>query len=250
MSFSSDVKEEILSHTSLAKKKCCIIAEGFGEQLTQVDLKADLLPEYKDYFMIEKLEECCIQSILKGAFLGAGYIIDPNADYRLEILTRNKACAEYLLHLLSVLEFTPKLVKRKKTAQHVVYVSEAEQISTFLSLIEAYKAKLWLEQIRVEKEVKNNINRSVNCETANLEKTIQSSMHQIEAIKKLRKTGKFMTLSDKLKYTAALREQYPTESLDYLASQTEGIHKISKSGLKHRLDKLVALAQEIEEKGT
>lgn len=243
MSFSSDVKNEVLNNFSKNKKSCCIKAEKFGEYLTSVPLKNILNDEFKEYLDISKLNECCIKSILKGVFLGSGCIVDPLVDYHFEAIFKNKACGEYFLNLLSVLDFTPKLIKRKK--QNIVYFKESEQISLFLSILGANNAVLKFEQIRVEKEVKNKINRTTNCETANLSKTINSAVKQIEAINKLKKSGKFASLNEKLKYTANLRIKYPTESLDYISSVTskDEKNKISKSGLKHRLDKIVEIAE-------
>lgn len=243
MSFSSDVKVEVLNNFSKNKKSCCIKAEKFGEYLTSVPLKNILNDEFKEYLDISKLNECCIKSILKGVFLGSGCIVDPLVDYHFEVIFKNKACGEYFLNLLSVLDFTPKLIKRKK--QNIVYFKESEQISLFLSLLGANNAVLKFEQIRVEKEVKNKINRTTNCETANLSKTINSAVKQIEAINKLKKNGKFASLSEKLKYTANLRLKYPTESLDYISAKTTNNEKgkISKSGLKHRLDKIIEIAE-------
>ncbi|MDD3304009.1 MAG: DNA-binding protein WhiA [Clostridia bacterium] len=244
MSFSSDIKEEILKNFKTAKK-CCIESEKFGEYITQIHLKQEIEEEYIKYFVIGILNECCIKSILKGCFLSSGCIVDPNLDYHFEIVFRNKACAEYLYDLLSVLDFTPKLLKRKKMNTYTVYMKEAEQISTFLSMIGANNAVLTFEQIRVIKDVKNNINRSVNCETANLAKTIQTSVTQIEAIEKLKKAGRFELLNDKLRYTAALRLKYKNESLDAISKKTIGDDYISKSGLKHRLDKIIEIANTI-----
>lgn len=243
MSFSSDAKNEVLNNFSKNKKSCCIKAEKFGEYLTSVPLKNILNDEFKEYLDISKLNECCIKSILKGVFLGSGCIVDPLVDYHFEAIFKNKACGEYFFNLLSVLDFTPKLIKRKK--QNIVYFKESEQISLFLSILEANNAVLKFEQIRVEKEVKNKINRTTNCKTANLSKTINSAVKQIDAIKKLKKNGKFASLNDKLKYTANLRLKYPTESLDYISSVTskDEKNKISKSGLKHRLDKIVEIAE-------
>lgn len=243
MSFSSDVKNEVLNNFSKNKKSCCIKAEKFGEYLTSVPLKNILNEEFREYLDISKLNECCIKSILKGVFLGSGCIVDPLVDYHFEAIFKNKACGEYFFNLLSVLDFTPKLIKRKK--QNIVYFKESEQISLFLSILGANNAVLKFEQIRVEKEVKNKINRTTNCETANLSKTINSAVKQIDAINKLKKNGKFASLNDKLKYTAKLRLKYPTESLDYIASITakDEKNKISKSGLKHRLDKIIEIAE-------
>jgi len=243
MSFSSDVKEEILKNFSHSKKKCCILAERFGEDLISVCYKSELHDEFKEYLNIAKLKECCIRSILQGVFLGAGCIVDPTSDYHFEVILKNKACGEYLLDLLSLLEFTPKLIKRKKN--YVIYFKESEQISLFLSLLGASNAMLRFEQIRVEKEVKNSVNRSTNCEMANLSKTVNTAVKQIDAIKKIKREGKFASLTDKLKYTANLRLKYPTESLDFLANITnqDKKNKVSKSGLKHRLDKLIEIAE-------
>ena len=245
MSFSSDIKKEILDNFSNKKvSDCCIQAEKFGEYVTVVKHKKDIEDTYKEFFEISKISECCIKSILKGAFLSSGCIVNPQNDYHFELVLKNKSCSEYILDLLSVLEFTPRLLKREKINSYVVYIKEAEQISFFLSLVGASKALLKFEQIRVEKNVKNSINRTINCETANLSKTIQASVKQIEAINKIRKVGKFESLNDKLKDTAILREKFPNESLDYLSNYTEkNGDKISKSGLKHRLDKIIEIAE-------
>ncbi len=245
MSFSSKIKEEILEKFNmLTKKDCCKNAERFGEYLTLTNTKQKISENYIDFFNISKLNECCIKAIIKGTFLSSGCITDPNNNYHFEIAFKNKACGEYILNLLSLLEFTPKLIKRKSTNQYVVYIKESEQISMLLSMMEASNALLNFENIRVEKEVKNNINRNVNCETANLSKTIEASVKQIEAIKKLRKSGKYFSLNDKLKSVASLREKYPNESIEFLSEKLSKVEKISKSGIKHRLDKIINLANE------
>ncbi len=247
MSFSSDVKEELLQKSSNISKKnneCCVISEKFGELLTQVSFKNELKDEFMYLFDISKLKECCIRAILRGCFLSSGFVNDPGIDYHVEILFKNKSCAEYILDLLSVLDFSPKLIKRK--ASYVIYFKEGEQVSYFLQLIGANKSYLYFEQIRVEKNVKNNINRAINCEVANIAKTIKSSKAQIDAINKLKKALKFEDLSEKLKYAASLRLKYPTESLDFLSNISKEEEKyISKSGLKHRFDKIIQEANKI-----
>lgn len=245
MSFSSEIKAEILENIDKNKKECCIGAENFGEAITQVQLKSDLLKNYSDFLDISKLNECCIKNILKGAFLSTGCIVDPEKDYRFEIVLKNKACSEYIYNLLSLLDFTPKIIKRKKISTYAIYIKESDQISTFLSLIGVNKSMLDFEEIRVEKDVKNNINRTVNCETANLSKTVNNAIKQLEAIDKIKKAGKFNNLNEKLKYTASLRQKYKDDSLEQLASRTSGDNKISKSGIKHRLDKLMQIASDL-----
>lgn len=246
MSFSSDIKKEILDNFTVKNvNECCVQAEKFGEYITVVKHKKEIEEEIQEYFDISKLSECCIKAILKGAFLSSGCIVNPQNDYHFELILKNKACSEYILDLLSVLEFTPRLIKREKINTYVIYIKEAEQISFLLSLLGASKSLLKFEQIRVEKNVKNTINRTVNCETANLSKTIETAVKQLDAIKKIRKAGKFESLNDKLKNTAILRETFPNESLEYLSTKTESTDKITKSGLKHRLDKIIEIADSI-----
>lgn len=243
MSFSSEIKEEILKKFNLKKSSaCCIKAERFGEYLTSVHKKQDLEKNYKDFFNVSSLNECCIKSIFKGAFLSSGCITSPQNNYHFEITFKNKSCAEFLLNLLALLEFTPKLIKRKNSSHYVLYIKEAEQISTLLSLMEVTSALLKFENIRVEKNVKNNINRNINCETANLSKTIEASVKQLEAIKKLKKEGKYIRLNEKLKIVAECRQKYPNESIEFLSKIISKQEPISKSGVKHRLDKIVSIS--------
>ena len=244
MSFSSDIKTEILKEDMT--KKCCILSEEFGENLTQVRLKSQLEEKFKRCLDIANLEECCIRAVLKGAFLGGGYITSPESDYNLELTTKNKACAEYLYKLLALLEFTPKIIKKEKLGLYSTYIKEAEQICNFLRIIEANVAVMKFEQVRVEKEIKNNINRTLNCETANLTKTITSAVRQLDAIDKIRKSGLYEKLDDKSKEAILLREKFKYESLNFIASSADNVSNISRSGLKHRLDKIIKIADEIK----
>ncbi len=246
MSFSGEVRDEILEYYNKKRDPYIIKAERFGEYLTEAQYKNDLMVDFEDYFNISNLSEEEIKTVIKGVFLASGCIIDPNKDYRFEATFKNKACAEYFMDMLSLLEFTPKLVKRPKANLYVVYFKESEQISFMLSLLEANRCMLKFEGIRVIKDVNNSKNRASNCEIANMTKSINSAMIQLNAINVIRKKGRFSTLSDKLKYTASLREQYPTDTLEQIASRTEGKDKVSKSGLKHRLDKIIAIAEELE----
>ncbi len=253
MSFSEEIKSEILKkYTNTSNlADCCIKAERFGEYLTEVKNKSELESKFKDYLNISKINECCMRSILVGAFLSSGYITSPKLDYHFEINIKNKACTEYIYNLLSLLEFTPKILKRKENNCYAIYIKESDQIATFLGLISANVSLLKFEQIRVEKEVKNNINRAINCETANLTKTINNSFKIKNAIEILKKNGKYNNLNEKLKYAIFLKEKYPDKSLSYIASTTINTeNKITKSGLKHRLDKIIELANSIDKEGS
>lgn len=246
MSFSGQVRDEIMEYYNKNRDPYIIKAERFGEYLTEAQYKNDLMDDFSDYFEISNLSEDEIKTVIKGVFMASGCIIDPNKDYRFEASFKNKACAEYFVDLLSLLEFTPKLVKRPKANIYVVYFKESEQISYMLSLVEANKSMLEFEQIRVIKDVNNSKNRASNCEFANMTKSINTATMQLEAIKKIRNSGRFSMLNPKLQYTAHLREEFPTDTLEQIASKTEGKNKISKSGLKHRLDKIISIAQDIE----
>lgn len=243
MSFSEEIKNEILNSIEKSTKKLDKIKyESFGEMLTQTNKKNDLKDEYSQFFDISKLNEDEIKYVLKGVFLSSGCVVNPSLDYHLEISFKNKACTEYIYDILSVLEFTPKILKRKNSNNYVIYIKDSDQIATFLGLLEANNSVLKFEQIRVEKQVKNNINRTINCETANLSKTIASSVKQLEAIKNLKKCGEYDRLEEKLKYVARLREKYPDKSLAFIASKTNVENKLTKSGLKHRLDKIIEIS--------
>lgn len=246
MSFSEQIKEELLNKQSNGNNNDILNSyERFGEYLTYSNTKNELKEDYSNYFDISSLNESQIKSILKGVFLSSGCIVNPEKDYHLEINFKNKACTDYVYDILSLLEFTPKILKRKSTNHYVIYLKESDQIVTFLSLLEANKSVLEFEKIRVEKQVKNNINRSINCETANLAKTIKSSVKQIEAINKLKEKGKFNNLDEKLKYVASLREKFPDKSLAFIVDKIPSNIKISKSGLKHRLDKIVDISENL-----
>lgn len=244
MSFSSDIKSKILEDVSILNKECCRRSETFGEYITLNRYKSALERDYLDLLEFNNIDECCIRSIITGSFLSSGYITDPNLDYHLEVIFKNKALADYYIKLLSMLDFTPKYVKREvgKSVNHVVYVKEAEQISTYLSIIGASAQLLKFEQIRVEKDVKNNLNRNINCETANLTKIIKSSLKQIDAINELKKAKKYNSINDKLKEAAKIRIKYPEDSLESLALKLG----ITKSGMKHRLDKIVKMSENIK----
>ena len=214
MSFSGQVREEILKFYDKNKDPYLIKAEKFGEYLTEAQYKNDLLKDFSDYFEISNLSEEEIKTVIKGVFLASGCIVDPKNDYRFEASFKNKSCAEYFLDMLALLDFTPKLVKRPKANVYVVYFKESEQISYMLSLLEANKSMLQFEEIRVVKDVNNTKNRMSNCEIANMTKSVNSALKQLEAIKKIKNNGRFSMLSEKLKYTASLREKYPTATLE------------------------------------
>ena len=205
---SNDFDEEAYQYgfTKRATRKCgkkeafskkkdlyLIKAERFGEYLTEATYKNDLMEDFKDYFNISNLTEDEIKAVIKGVFLASGCIVDPKSDYRYEASFKNKSCAEYYIDVLSLLDFTPKLIKREKVGIYIVYFKESEQISYMLGLLEANRNMLAFENIRVEREVSNTKNRTNNCELANLAKSMNTAREQINAINKTRKS-KFQAL--------------------------------------------------------
>lgn len=170
------------------------------------------------------------KAYIRGNFLGAGSINEPKNKYHLEIIFRSQEYLQITLNLLS--EYGIKV----KTLGQTIYIKDGEEISNFLALIGGNSAVLKFEEIRVLREMKNNVNRLVNCETANLNKTINTSVKQIETIKKLKKSGKFNNLPNELKEIAQLREENPEATLEELGNMLT--KPIGKSSVNHRFKKL------------
>lgn len=235
MSFSSDIKEEILNKIENISKKCCIEAETFGEKITQLEHKNKI--EDTKFLDISKLNECCIKSILKGCFLSSGYLTNPASDYRLEIIFKNLSIAKYFSNLLNILDMSPKISKKKNSNSYVLYILDSNQIAIYLAITDVIKGLLEFENIRAEKELNNNLNRQENIKTANMTKTIKTAMKQIEKINSLKEKGTFNLLDEKLLLVANARVEFPYLSLEELSKKIS----ISKSGLKHRLDKIMEI---------
>ena len=181
------------------------------------------------------------KTILRGSFLGAGSCTTPEKNYHLEIIFGDKKNADYISNLAKDYGVIFKLIKYKD--KFMLYIKEADQVSSFLACIGANKAVLKLEDIRVFKEMKNNVNRLVNCETANLNKTVDAAVVQIEDIKFLQKMNKFEELQPEVREVAYLRLEHPESSLKELGEMLS--NPIGKSGVNHRLKKIEQLAEEI-----
>ncbi|NLO83153.1 MAG: DNA-binding protein WhiA [Clostridiales bacterium] len=193
--------------------------------------------------LIEK--ECCKRAYLRGAFLATGSISDPRRTYHLEITTRNQQYAMDLLELMQCFDMRGKSIERK--GNYVVYLKESENIVYFLNVVGAHGALLELENIRVRKDMRNSINRLVNCETANLEKTVNAALRHIENIKLIDECIGLNKLSPSLREIAELRLKYTDASLKELGEML--IPPIGKSGVNHRLRKLDRIADDLRRKG-
>lgn len=184
-------------------------------------------------------KQCCRRAYLRGAFLAAGAINDPSkVSYHMEITTDYEDQAEVLCRLMGHEGLTPKVVRRKDAL--VVYLKESEQIVRFLNIIGAHAGLLQFEDARIRKQVRNQVNRLVNAETANLSKTVEAAMRQIDAIRTLAARQELADLSPALRQIAELRLAYPEASLQELGELAEP--PLSKSAVNHRLRKLVQLA--------
>ena len=181
-----------------------------------------------------------IKWLIKGTYLGSGSINNPEKKYHLEIGFKEKTSAEKIKEYLSCYEIKSSIIE--KSNQYSIYLKDGEEISKFLALIGASKSVLKFETIRVQREMNNKINRIVNCETANLNKTINASIEQIEAIKKLKKSRKFEQLEEPLKEIAELRLENPNASLVELGKMLK--QPVGKSGVNYRLKKILEMANE------
>ena len=210
MSFSSEVREELL-------------------ELKMWDNNSNL-----------SQDEQLARLLVRESFIKKGFINDPNKEYHLEILFKSKKKEEQVREIIS--NFGIDIKETKKGSNYMLYLKEGEEISSLLALMGAAKAVLKFEEIRVIKETRNNVNRLVNCETANLNKTINAAVKQIEDIKKIKKNKKFETLPDTLKELANLRLQNPDLTYEELGKMLS--KPIGKSGVSHRLEKISKIANE------
>ncbi len=282
MSFSSQIKEE-LSKLNNYKNSKIIEAEFLGYMLTAniltknnifefitenefnierfykilFNLEIDYEPEIrgKTYIAIIKQNEKTKsllnlninpnddekRAIVRGAFLSAGRVTEPSKSYHLEIVFNEKNNADYILNICTSYNILLKILENE--GKYVIYLKDADLISSFLALIGASKSVLLFEDVRVTKEIKNNINRLVNCETANLNKVINASVDQINDIKLIQKLKKFDELPDYLKEIAIVRLENPDSSLKDLGELLD--KPLGKSGVNHRLKKIHELAEEL-----
>ena len=283
MSFSQDVKQElskinnlakkdqvkqeligylITSNTSVDKKRAIRYSteneyniNRFSKLLNNVNIDYTIEMEGKTFaikFKLKdenflKIDEQQIDNIedkkalIRGTFLGAGSVNNPENKYHLEMKFNTKENAEKMLNIIS--EFSIKFKPLNRGKKHSIYIKEGEEISNFLALIGANSSVLKFEDIRVKREMRGKVNRLVNCESANLNKTINASIEQIDAIKKLQEKNKFNKLDDNLKEIALLRLENPDMPLSELGKLLK--NPVGKSGVNYRLKKIIEIENEI-----
>lgn len=179
------------------------------------------------------------RAIARGAFLGAGSINNPSKTYHLEINLSTAENMEFLYNILKECKINCKKLLNKNS----IYLKDGEEISAVIALFGANSSVLKFEDIRVQKEMNGKVNRIVNCQTANLNKTLNASVEQIDAIRKLQQSNKFNKLDDNLKEIALLRLEYPDMSLIELGQKLK--EPIGKSGVNYRLKRIIKIAEEL-----
>ena len=276
MSFSANVKEElskinIFSNIELVKaelygylltvnksdKKIKFLTENeyninrLNKLLNRLKVNYDIKMQGKNFYLTFKKDELEIESIdfnnqeiekavARGAFLGSGSITEPKSRYHLEIRLETQEGRKEILEILNNFEIQAKKLERKYS--YSIYIKDGEEISKFLALIGANSSVLKYEDVRVLKETKNNVNRKVNCETANLNKTVNAAVIQIQAIEKIKKRKKWNSLPSNLQEIGALRLENPDATLEELGKMLS--EPIGKSGVNHRLKKIIEISEE------
>ena len=191
-----------------------------------------------NYALLEN--DCCRRSFLRGAFLCGGSVTDPEKRYHLELSTNHRKVSLETYSLLLDLGFAPKDTLRNGSS--ILYFKQSEAIEDVLAYLGAPVASMAIAEAKIEKEMKNKINRIVNCDNANTSKIVEAAQNQIAAIRRLEERGLLETLPEKLRQTAALRMENPESNLMELAALFDP--PLTKSALNHRLRKLCELANE------
>ena len=219
---------EIRSNVDFEKIKN--ISSSISEKSIQNDINNKLIVIENDY---------CKRAIVRGAFLGAGSINNPSRTYHLEINLSTKDNMEFLDEILKQCNIRCKKLENNNS----IYLKDGEEISSVIALLVANSSVLKFEDIRVQKEMNGKVNRIVNCQTANLNKTLNASVEQIDAIRRLQQSNKFNNLDDNLKEIALLRLEYPDMSLVELGKKLK--EPLGKSGVNYRLKRIIKIAEDL-----
>ena len=186
-------------------------------------------------------DECCRTAFLRGAFLAGGSVTDPEKRYHLELDTGHAQASREVATLLTEMGFLPHSVRRGGSS--VIYFKQSEHIEDLLTTIGAPAAAMDIMTAKVDKEIRNGANRAMNCDMANVNKTIDAALEQKNAIQRLQENGRLERLPEKLRQTALLRLQYPEMSLSQLAEKCDP--PVTKSCMNHRMRKLLEEAKKL-----
>jgi DNA-binding protein WhiA len=238
---------ELLVRKKMKLKKNNVYIVRFSEKAKEVLTDLNIIEN--GFNIVHDISEelihkkCCKRSYLRGAFLAGGSVNNPEtSSYHLEISSLYKEHNDSLCELMNSFGLKSKTLERKKG--FITYLKEAEKISEFLNIIGGHNALLKFEDIRIVRDMRNSVNRLVNCETANLNKTISASLRQVENIRYIENTVGLDILPDKLREIARLRVEYQDVTLKELGEMVSS-DKISKSGINHRLRKIDEIAERL-----
>lgn len=185
-------------------------------------------------------DECCRISFLRGAFLAGGSVTDPEKRYHLELATSHLRASREVYSLMLELQFLIKDTLR--AGNYILYFKQSDYIEDFLTAIGAPVCAMHIMEAKVEKDMRNEINRRVNCDTANMTKVVDAAQEQLAAIRKLEASGAYNDLPDKLRKTAQLRKENPEATLSELAQMQDP--PLTKSAINHRMRKLLELSRQ------
>ena len=200
-------------------------------------------PVFVNHRIIQK--ECCKRAFIRGAFLAAGSISDPNKSYHYEIVCEYEEDAVEMQELLMFFNLDAKIIQRKRN--YVTYIKEGNNITDVLNIMGAFVSQMKLYNVMILKGMRNDVNRKVNCETANLNKTIEAAVKQIRDIEYVRDTVGLESLSDGLREVAEIRLKNPDMKLKDIGELLN--QPVGKSGVNHRLRKISELAQKLRIEG-
>ena len=186
-------------------------------------------------------EDCCRTAFLRGAFLAGGSVTDPEKRYHMELATSHQQASREVSTLLEEMGFLPRSVQRGADA--LIYFKQSEHIEDLLTKIGAPAAAMDIMTAKVDKEIRNGANRAMNCDMANVNKTVDAALEQIAGIRRLESSGRLAQMPEKLRQAAQLRLDYPEDSLAQLAERCEP--PVTKSCINHRLRKLMEEADEV-----
>lgn len=239
LSFESENEELVRKYFTLVRKtyniRACI-TNVEEKQITENLFHEDLTVK-NSYIQ----NSCCKRAFIRGAFLASGSMSDPEKSYHFEIVCSDKKKAQQLQEVINTFGAEAKIVPRKRS--YVVYLKEGEQIVDVLNIMGAPVALMNLENVRILKEMRNSVNRKVNCETANIHKTVSAAVKQLEDIRYIQERTGLDHLTPQLQEMAYVRLEYPDAALKELGTYLDP--PVGKSGVNHRLRKLSMIAEDL-----
>lgn len=237
--------------SSLNKSRSYILSVNDDETARKILMTCRLMKPFgvieEDFSISDSLiiqRECCKRAFIRGAFLASGSVSDPVKTYHFEIVCLSEAKAKQLQMIMETFNINARVIKRRK--YFVVYVKDSSQVVDLLNIMGAYNALMDMENVRIVKDMRNNVNRKVNCETANINKTVSAAVKQIEDIRLIQMSSAFDELPESLQEMAELRVRYPEATLAELGQLLDT--PVGKSGVNHRLKKISLFADELRER--